>query len=1361
MKLSKRSPGFSLILSLTVMAGIVMLLVTVSAFVMVESRAVMNQQLATRAKLNAIVSMRLALAHLQQEAGPDRRSTARADITQPEVIFAYKFRNPMWTGVWRTDLPDLPPAWLVSGRGDQPAGTQSTSLYQTSLTPDYHLGYWAPWQSDYAPPADQLVPLVGLGSALGHYGSTPSGLVSLPKIELLSEPPPPPDKIGTANLYDHIKGSYAYWVGDEGVKARPNLIDTRAKTDPNSADQLISARSPVTHGLLKNLPNQIQLTALTRMKDASLLTDWDPIISTSDEPIDTRKYFHDISLVSAGVLSDPVLGGLKRDLSVAFELSDARFAITEFGQGAAGAAGTNTEKGAEPVVMPVLQRGSQTTDAAPIFNRTVAGGDVRGPTWWALRDYHRLYKQVGWTSGGTGERGTSIPTLKARTLWPNAAVARPGGPPGDSGLPNNSRFNRTYAYSDLYNGDLPTPINPNASDYLNGDRSRLITRPLNVAATPYVQRVTLAFSVNKMHWFEWKRIRWGKNWVWIEEEWVDIRVNITPIVVVHNPFNVRMAWQPKPDATGSPNAEAFATAISVSDFNGWKFRFKQYKPGSMDNPYVFETDLTRFLTLQDGTSDAEDTLRLYLKKDDSVSMIIEPGESRVFSCKPTIGDWSKSVVLDNTYDERGGFRDTLKDWGFGEDALGLLDLESPIALSIVPGDRLRVRHALACWPGDQLDHKASPGASDKLDFFNKSSESTEVVFTDINSASHPQPAEKYYQDWRKVPDKYVTPPGTKWASPDPSPPPPLNVPDLVTAVEISVKTADSVAAPYSTFTHSNPLAPTQRASATGRNGTGGMMGVQGISPSFQLTLRGGSWLNVLETENGAGKVAMGGNSMKAGGSTRVILCEVPLTQPTSLAQFGHANFGVRDQQPLLGIGSSFASPLVDARKVIQDNGPNWTDFDQTYLLNSALWDGFFLSSLAPWMKTGTTGEITAADPLPTDPVTRATATTPTPVDPNEQKSLSQVITDFVLAGQPLDNPRFSLEYTDLDAVKIQGALGDYRRAATVLTNKGAFNVNSTSVDAWKSFLGSAKELAVATLTEEANSARFRRIVGKVSSGGVQASKMELDPGIWRFDDPKHWDGFASLTDVQLTELAKGIVAENKARFAVLSRTERDLVKTPGKRLFGGLTQAATPYLGLSEFINRFLCDQTWASRCGALQSAIFRADRDAKAGLSHHVAAVSDERQLTLNNLTTAAASRLPHPENIEAAAKGSSESRVHSAFSAPGNLLQSDLLQSLGSALASRSDTFKLRCYGEAAQIDGKTGSAWLEVIVQRVPGFIDPTNAAETGNSAPRPLMIPTAPPSTLADATVDTALTPVNHLLGRRFKVISMRWLRLDEI
>ncbi|MFM7742985.1 MAG: hypothetical protein ACKO8X_05760, partial [Verrucomicrobiota bacterium] len=141
MKKPERSPGFSLILSLTVMTGVVLLLVSLSAFITIESRAAMNGHLAVRARLNAVVSMRLALAHLQHEAGPDRRSTARADITQPDASPG-SLRNPMWTGVWRTDKPDLPPAWLVSGRGDRPAGAQMVSLSQTGDKADYPEEYW-------------------------------------------------------------------------------------------------------------------------------------------------------------------------------------------------------------------------------------------------------------------------------------------------------------------------------------------------------------------------------------------------------------------------------------------------------------------------------------------------------------------------------------------------------------------------------------------------------------------------------------------------------------------------------------------------------------------------------------------------------------------------------------------------------------------------------------------------------------------------------------------------------------------------------------------------------------------------------------------------------------------------------------------------------------------------------------------------------------------------------------------------------------------------------------------------------------------------------------------------------------------
>lgn len=1332
----QRSPGFSLILSLTVMAGIVMLLVTVSAFITVESRAVLNQQLATRARLNALVSMRLALAHLQQEAGPDRRASARADITQPDAT-ASTVRNPMWTGIWRTDLPDLPPAWLVSGRADQPAGTQSLSLYQTGLTPDYHAGYWAPWQSGYAPAAETMVNLVGLGSALGAEGSTPSGLVALPKIAL-------PD--------DRIKGNYAYWVGDEGIKARPNLREIRSANDTNDADQMISLRSPLTHGLLKNLPNPLQLDALNRIKDARMLTGFDAMVGGA--PMDMRRYYHDATVVSAGVLADSLNGGLKRDLSVAFELSDAQFAATEFGQGSAGAAATTTEKGVEATIMPVLTQGSKTTGAAPIFSRTVADGQVRGPAWWALRDYHRLYKQLGWTTSATsGERSTGTPTLRARTLWPNVAAAHPAGTPASSGLPNNSLRNRLYGYSDVYDGDLPAAgtNNPNANDYRNGSTSNIVTRPLNVAATPYLHRVTLAFTVNKMQYWDWTLIRRGKLSYWSWDEWIDIRLNITPIVVIHNPFNVRMTWTPGA-ASGGANKTPYAAAIGFADMADWKFRFKQYKTGTLSNPYVYETKITDFFTRQSADSDNEDTFRFFLTKDGNASITLEPGEFRVFSCEPKIGEWAKSIVLDNTYNIQGGYRDNVWDWNFGEAATTTFNVTNPIALEIIPGGNLRVRHALSCWPGDKLELNASASGNpmaDKTDFLAKSSEGSEIVFNDIDQVKYPSPGEKFFASWRHVQNKYPRPDVPEWDGREPYPTPtspPLPA-DIVTVIDVSAKTSDHAEAPFATYTHSNPLAVVQRPSASGRIGSAG---ARGASPSYQLSVRTGAWENVLEN-TGGGKLAFGGNSVSsATGGSKVILAEIPLVQPVSLAQYAHANFGIRDQQPLLSIGNSFASPLVDARKALQDNGSNWTEFDQSYLLNAAIWDGYYLSSLAPWMKSGTTGAITPATPTPTDPVTLASKTSATPTDPNEKKSLGQVISDFVNAGIPLDNPRFTLE-SSRDAVATAAALADYRRSAAVLLNKGAFNVNSTSVIAWTAFLGSTKNFAVAnkagTIPDSANNARFPRVLTKDSAAIATGNA----------DDPSNWAGFANLSDTQIGNLAAAIVAENKARFAIQTRTERDLAKAPGARLFGGQAKPTTPYLGLSEFINRFLTSETWASRCGALQAAIFRADQTHGAGLSDRLFANATDRQLTQNALTTATAGWFPHPENIEVTAQ-TGGSRAHTAMGAPGNLLQSDLLQSLGSALATRSDTFTLRCYGEAVLDNGEIGSAWMEAVVQRVPDFVDPTNPAETGSSAPRPLKIA---PSVATDATVRTDLTQVNNVLGRRFKVVTMRWLKADEI
>jgi hypothetical protein len=1355
MKHSKQSPGFSLILSLTVMAGLVMLIVTVSAFITIESRAAMNQQLATRARLNGIVAMRLALAHLQQEAGPDRRSTARADITQPEVVFAYKYRNPMWTGIWRTDLPDLPPAWLISGRADQDAGLQSRSLlptdYRTNKKADYPSGYWYPWLSSYTPTDDTLVSLVGAATALPDSGSRPSGLVALPKIAL-------PD--------DNINGTYAYWIGDEGIKARVNLPEVRSGSAAD-IDQLISLRSPVTHGLLKDLPKQEELPMLSRLDQAPLLTSFDTVIAKGS-PIDFRQYFHDVSLSSAGVLSDPLNGGLKRDLSLAFELSDDLFAKTEFGQGNTdGAAATLTEKGFEAVQMPVLKQngGKPTLSGAPMFSRTVTDGQVRGPTWWALRDYHRLYKQVGWTAGSTGDRSSSIPSFRARSLWPNVAAAHPSGPPASSGLPNNSLRNRLYGYADVYDGDLPTPINPNASDLLNGDTGRLITRPLNVAATPYVQRVTLAFTVNKMAYYEWTLVKGPKSSRWWYLPWVDIRLNITPIVVIHNPYNVRMTWAP---GISAGSGQAYAASVSFADLAGWKFKVKQYtdvtRSSFYNAPSGYQTDITAFFKGQSPDSDTEDTFRFYLAQDTAAaadkSITLEPGELRVFSCKPVIGDWAKSIALDNTYDNRGGYRDHIPDWNFGDAALDSFNVDLPIGLEIVPGDKLRMRHALTCWPGDQLDMLTGPAANanaDKTNFLSKSSEVTEVVFTDIAS-KHPSAGERVFADWYAIQDKYDRPlspydhDGRKpWPTPT-SPPLPA---DIVAVIDITAKTADATDAPYPAFTHSNPLAATVKASAGGRTSIGTDKGHKGISPSYQLTIRTDSWDNVFQFPVGsAGKKAFGGYATDTSGTEKAILTEIPLAQPTTFAQYAHANFGVRDQQPLLSIGNSFATPFVNASKAIQDTDSNWTEFDQTYLLNATLWDGFFLSSAAPWMKTGNTGATTAVAPKPSAPdATSATA------DPNEKKPLKDVISDFVHKGVPLDNPRFSIEHTGLDPAATEAAMNDYRRSATVLLNKGAFNVNSTSFTAWQVFLGSAKKFALAgqaaSAPKTSENARFPRVLTKEATAPAFDSNKPTEINM---QVGSNWSGFANLTDSQIDNLAKAIIDENKSRFGILTRTERDAApNTPGLRLFGGLTQARTPYLSLSEFVNRFLTTDSWTNRSGALQAAILRADQAYATALSDRLFSNLTDRKVSASSLSTPTAGFFPYPENIEVSAQAGT-SRTHTAMGAPGNLLQSDLLQSLGSAITTRSDTFTIRCFGEATQTSGETGMAWMEVLVQRVPEFIDPTNPAETGNSAPRPLL-PAA--SAVTDASVSTALTKVNSVLGRRFKVISMRWLKANEI
>jgi hypothetical protein len=1322
------SSGFSLILSLMVMAGIVMLVVTLSAFITIESRAAMNQQLAVRSRLNALVSMRLALAHLQQEAGPDRRSTARADITQPEVIFAYKFRNPMWTGVWRTDRPNQAPSWLVSGNDPDNPGTQSISLAGRDTLPPgsaYPSTYWLPWEMDYESRANDngFVSLVGAASAnpveikggADPIGDKPSGLVVLPKINLREV---------DANGSDRLLGSFAYWIGDEGIKARINLEDPRLAlpaTD-NGARSVLRSAATTAVTLIKGaeaLTDDTQARFLGGSRDLGLLDGFDP------DPALVRRLFHDVTGVSAGVLADSLNGGLRRDLSLAFELSDAEFTKTEFGSGTAAPA-TSTENGLSSLKMSAPING-RTLPVSPVFNREVTSGNLRGPTWWALRDYHRMYKQVGWVDG--------VPTLNARTYFPNAGNIHKGPDNGDSATIKQ----RNYLYSSIYAGDRVN-LNPNITDIATiaesgwPQASAPIPRPFNCAVAPYLERVFLVFNLIKE----------------TSSKGTTAYLDITPVFVLHNPYNVALTCQP---ADGQS-----ALSLTFSEWNSWLFRVvRRTYVYPVRNPFdeiqsklrtfTYTKNLGDYYRFADANAlNDSDLFRVYVDR-----FTLQPGEHKVFT--PTSGArsrWSRVVKLDNCFNYQGGFSDEDVEWsklwpGFKwyyfdplkyPPALGYPPSDT-FTFEVIPSGKFNVRYALTCWPGDQLPFTTNSTAGGgenafpAFDLYNKSSEHAVIAYSGID-AKVGLPGPLNIGDIVKM-------------TPEKEPSPGVYQPGIIiAAIELSVKTArenlvatagtaPTAAGAFPLFTHSNPMAAIAHADGAGRSGPAAGAGFKGASPSYRMRVTrptGGmnAWISLLQASSDAQPRTYGGFSNEVDGNLSSTHTEVPLVPPTSLGQFAHANFNVRDQQPLYGVGNSFAHPQVDPTKTYSTSN-NWTEYDAPFLLNAALWDSYFLSGAAPKM----TNVASPATPAPANP--DSTSSTNPFV---ESKPLAEVLDNFVNGIGKLENPRMRL--TD-DSSDSREALGDYRRSASKLLNDGAFNVNSTSVEAWMVFLGGAKKVALADLAATAPSpqanARFPRAV-PTGSAPVAAGA---------YDDPtkSNWTGFANLTDAQLRLLAAAIVKENKVRFQLSTRTERDFVNAPTSRLFRGLTKSATPYLGLAEFINRFLtpgASNAWATRCGALQAAIFRADNPTAGGPPG--AALTDRltKRYTLGmfdatKLKPPAGLTFPFPQNIEAMEQGGAN-RTHVAMGTPGNLLQVDLLQSLGASLATRSDTFTIRAYGEGLSEEGNRASCIIEAVVQRQPGFVDDLDPPET----------------TYAD------LRPTNKLFGRKFKVVSYRWLKNNE-
>ena len=112
-----------------------------------------------------------------------------------------------------------------------------------------------------------------------------------------------------------------------------------------------------------------------------------------------------------------------------------------------------------------------------------------------------------------------------------------------------------------------------------------------------------------------------------------------------------------------------------------------------------------------------------------------------------------------------------------------------------------------------------------------------------------------------------------------------------------------------------------------------------------------------------------------------------------------------------------------------------------------------------------------------------------------------------------------------------------------------------------------------------------------------------------------------------------------------------------------------------------------------------------------------------------------------------------NSATGVPGSVTQADVLRVLAPRLTARSDTFRIRGYGEVTDADGNIiAKATCEALVQRLPEYVDSETYADYNE--PWDVYDP--------DETDPTKnLNPMNQAFGRRFEIQSFRWLDDSEV
>ncbi|MCX6865747.1 MAG: hypothetical protein NTV46_05910, partial [Verrucomicrobia bacterium] len=279
----------------------------------------------------------------------------------------------------------------------------------------------------------------------------------------------------------------------------------------------------------------------------------------------------------------------------------------------------------------------------------------------------------------------------------------------------------------------------------------------------------------------------------------------------------------------------------------------------------------------------------------------------------------------------------------------------------------------------------------------------------------------------------------------------------------------------------------------------------------------------------------------------------------------------------------------------------------------------------------------------------------------------------------------------------------WKTIAARLEVTGMFNVNSTSVTAWRALLGHARKQCVPYISESATS-------------WETALSAETDYPLTRFPtagDTKAGQPGSSGAFPEATEFAGYRTVDDKFLDALAEKVVDQI------RLRG-------PFLSLAEFVNRQLSSGNLAL-AGTLQSAL---NEVVKSPATNPFAAMQALSTIALAVPERPADAEYQFPD----AAAG------YSGYGLPGWTRQADILRPLAPILTDRDDTFTIRAYGDARDAHGHVlARAVCEAVVRRTRDFFDPTDAPDILN-----------PPT-----------KTTNKTYGRRFQLVSFRWLAANEV